>query len=154
MWLNPLAPAKPKPPASPVPAAAAAVLPAPTPPDDTQQAAAEPVSATGSEPKKKAPPVTPEPTVIPTPLPENSTRLWTARAGDGYSSRVAIYRPRKEDSMLTISKALNSGQAQTYHQMECHLQHPELLQTRRCELRASGKASSQTEMGSGWSRQT
>ena len=68
MWLNPLAPAKPKPLAWPVPTAAAPQ--AATPPVETPQAVTEAASTPPIPKKKKAPPVTPEPPIVPTPLPE------------------------------------------------------------------------------------
>jgi type IV secretory pathway TraG/TraD family ATPase VirD4 len=67
MWLDPLAPAKPKPP-TPVPAAAApqaATTPA-APQGPIESVSIQPVAK-----KRKTPLVTPEPTVIPTPPPAN-----------------------------------------------------------------------------------
>ena len=64
MWLNPLAPAKPKPPTQSVPATAAATQVA------TAPAATTPVSVP-PEVKEETPLVTPVPTVIPAPPPAN-----------------------------------------------------------------------------------
>ena len=76
MWLNPLAPAKPKPAAPLVPDAAAQAVPTPVvaaqtatqPP--TAQPATSPVT-TQPVVKERAPMVTPTPTVVPTPAPSN-----------------------------------------------------------------------------------
>jgi type IV secretory pathway TraG/TraD family ATPase VirD4 len=86
MWLNPLAPAKPKPAASPVPAAAA--VPHASNPADAPEAAAEPVSPPAVK-KKKAPPVTLEPTIVLTPLPENMPAF-------GPSESVAATHPSSD----------------------------------------------------------